>query len=472
MTNSKYPMNAILLVDDEEQFLQSASFALRSSGINHVNKCNDSRQVINLLKEEPYSAIILDLMMPHINGDELLPEISQDFPSIPVIMHTAVNEVKTAVECMKKGAFDYLTKPVDKARLVTCVKKAIEFSDIKNENAELKKCLLSDKLKRPDVFENIVTGNHIMYSIFQYIEAIAKTSLPVLITGDTGVGKEMISKAVHDASGRKGNFVSVNVAGLDDTLFCDTLFGHIKGAFTGAVQTRKGLIEKAAGGTLFLDEIGDLKMESQIKLLRLLEERTFYPVGSDIPVTTDARIVVATNADLDKLQKEGQFRKDLFYRLQNHHIEIPSLYSRKDDIPLLTDFFIEEAAKEIKKTKPTFPPELYTLLTTYHFPGNIRELKGMIFDAVSRHQSGILSMNVFKERIKKNKTEASVNKLDIPEDSGEKVFFSDPLPSIKEVEKKLVAEALKRANNNQTIAAQMLGLTRSALNKRLNRPQK
>jgi DNA-binding NtrC family response regulator len=468
----KYPISPVLLVDDEEQLLQSVSFALRSSGINHVNTCNDSRQVMNLLGKKTYGVIILDLMMPYINGDDLLPEILRDFPYISVIMHTAVNEVKMAVECMKKGAYDYLTKPVDKARLVTCVKKAIEFSDIKNENLELKKCLLSDKLEKPAVFEKIVTGNRVMYSIFQYIEAIAKTSLPVLITGDTGVGKEMIAKAVHDASGRQGEFVSINVAGLDDNLFCDTLFGHIKGAFTGAIGIRKGLIEKATGGTLFLDEIGDLKIESQIKLLRLLEERTFYPVGSDMLVTTDTRIVVATNVNFNKLQKEGKFRKDLFYRLQNHHIEIPSLYARKEDIPLLTEYFMEEAVKELEKSKITFPPELYTLLSTYHFPGNIRELKGMVFDAVSRHKSGILSMNVFKERIKRNRTEALTNRFDLPEDSKEKVFFSDPLPSIKEVEKKLVAVALKRANNNQTIAAQMLGLTRSALNKRLNRPKK
>jgi len=165
-------------------------------------------------------------------------------------------------------------------------------------------------------------------------------------------------------------------------------------------------------------------------------------------------------------------QRKILYRLQNHHIEIPSLYSRKDDIPLLTDFFIEEAVREIGKNKLTFPPELYTLLSNYLFPGNIRELKGMIFDAVSRHRSGILSMNVFKERINKNNTEATIDEIDIPEGSGDKVFFSDPLPSIKEVEKKLVAEAMKRANNNQTIAAQMLGLTRSALNKRLNRPKK
>jgi len=469
MSNSKYPVNPVLLVDDEPQFLTSGSFALRSSGISHVNSCSDSRQVMELLKENPYSVIILDLMMPHINGDELLPEISREFPHIPVIMHTAVNEVQTAVECMKKGAFDYLTKPVDKARLVSSVKKAIEFSDIKTENAKLKKSLLSDKLERPGLFEKIVTGNHLMHSIFQYIEAIAKTSLPVLITGDTGVGKEMVVKSVHDASDRVGEYVFVNVAGLDDYMFSDTLFGHVKGAFTGAVQARRGLIEKAYDGTLFLDEIGDLKMESQIKLLRLLEERTYYPVGSDTPLVSDARIVVATNADLNKMQKEGKFRKDLFYRLQNHHIEIPSLYSRKEDIALLTDFFIEKAAEETGKTKPAFPPELYTLLSTYHFPGNIRELKGMVFDAVSRHRSGILSMNVFKERIQKSRAESSADIIDVPDNSGEKVFFSDPLPTIKEVEKKLVETALERANNNQTIAAQMLGLTRSALNKRLNR---
>jgi len=472
MSNSKYPVNPVLLVDDEEQFLQSGSFALRTSGITNVQKCNDSREVMKLLREKSFSVIILDLMMPYLNGDDLLQEITQEFPSIPIIMHTAVNEVTKAVDCMKKGAFDYLTKPVDKARLVTCVKKAIEFSDIRSENVELKKSLLRDRLERPAIFENIVTGNHTMYAIFHYIEAIAKTFLPVLITGDTGVGKELIARAVHDASGRKGEFISVNVAGLDDSLFSDTLFGHIKGAFTGADKLRKGLIEKASGGTLFLDEIGDLKMESQIKLLRLLEERTYYQVGSDHLITSDARIVIATNVNLNRMQNEGSFRKDLFYRLQNHHIEIPTLHSRKDDIHLLTDFFFEEAAKEVKKTTPTFPPELYTLLSNYHFPGNIRELKGMIFDAVSRHKSGILSMNVFKERINRNTSQTGSDNLVDSEKSNDKVFFSDPLPSIKDVEKKLIAEALNRANNNQTIAAQMLGLTRSALNKRLNRPEK
>jgi DNA-binding NtrC family response regulator len=431
--NSKYPVNPVLLVDDEDQFLQSGSFSLRTSGISNVEKCNDSRKVLKLLREKTYSLIILDLKMPYLNGDELLPEIAQEFPGIPVIMYTAVNEVSKAVDCMKKGAFDYLTKPVDKARLVTCVKKAIQFSDIKTENIELKKNLLRDRLDKPAVFENIVTGNHAMYAIFHYIEAIAKTSLPVLITGNTGVGKEMIAKAVHDASGRNGEFVSINVAGLDDSLLSDTLFGHLKGAFTGADKMRKGLIEKAAGGTLFLDEIGDLKIESQIKLLRLLEERTYYQVGSDHLITSDARIVVATNVDINKMRSEGSFRKDLFYRLQNHHIEIPSLYNRKDDIPLLTNYFIEAAAKETDKSKPTFPPELYTLLANYHFPGNIRELKGMIFDAVSRHKSGILSMNVFKERI--NRNNSANDHLDISNESIDRVFFPIHCPALRKLKR-------------------------------------
>lgn len=472
MAISKYPNNAVLLVDDEEQLLKGASFALRTSGIDHVETCSDSRLVLQLLEDKSYSVILLDLMMPHLNGDELLPKISEKMPHIPVIMHTAVNEVTTAVDCMKNGAFDYLTKPVDKARLVTTVQKAIEYSEIRAENVNLKKSLLKNKLESPQVFQNIVTGNQAMYSIFQYIEAIAKTSLPVLITGHTGVGKEMIARSVHDSSLRSGEFVPINVAGLDDSLFSDTLFGHVKGAFTGAVQSRQGLIEKAAGGTLFLDEIGDLKLESQIKLLRLLEERTYYPVGSDTPATSDTRIVVATNADLGEMQKAGKFRSDLFFRLQNHHIEIPSLSSRKDDIPLLTDFFMEQAAEEIGKDKIPFPPELYTLLSTYHFPGNIRELRGMVFDAVSRHKSGILSMEVFREKIMKHQTENDPIGTEANGVNGEKVFFSDPLPSIKEVEEKLVSAAMVRANNNQTIAAQMLGLTRSALNKRLNKPSK
>lgn len=471
MEKVHYPLLPVLLVDDELQFLQSGSFSLRSSGINNVSQCQDSREVMSLLSEQSYSVILLDILMPNITGRELLPEIVKKYPRIPVIMLTALNEVDTAVECMKNGAFDYLVKPVDKNRLITSVKRAIEYSEMKNENSRLKEYLLTNKLEKPEAFEDIVTRNRAMYSIFQYIEAIAQTTLPVLITAETGAGKEMIAKSIHKASGRKGEFVPINVAGLDDNLFSDTLFGHEKGAFTSADSKRVGLIGKATGGAVFLDEIGDLATESQVKLLRLLEERTYYPIGSDTPIPTDARIVVATNANLDTLQAEGKFRSDLYYRLQNHHIHIPPLRDKRDDIQLLVDFFLEQSAAELNKSSITPPPELYTLLETYHFPGNVRELRGMVYDAVSRHKGGVLSMETFRERIRKNSEQAA----SIPngqESSRSTLYFPEQLPTIKETEQALVDEALKRAKNNQTIAAQMLGLTRSALNKRLSRSLK
>lgn len=467
MEKIQYPVTPILLVDDEEQFLQSGSFSLRSSGINNIMKCQDSREVMNLLSENSFSLIVLDILMPNLTGRELLPEIAGKYPELPVIMLTALNEVATAVECMKNGAFDYLVKPVDKNRLVTTVKRAIEYGEMKDENSRLKEHLLSDELDKPEVFEDIVTRNRAMHSIFQYIEAIAQTTLPVLVTADTGAGKEMIAKAIHKASGRKGEFVPVNIAGLDDNLFSDTLFGHEKGAFTGADSKRVGLIGKAAGGTIFLDEIGDLAVESQVKLLRLLEDRTYHPIGSDSSLPTDARVVVATNANLGNLQAEGKFRSDLFYRLQNHHIHIPPLCERKDDIQLLVDFFLEESAAELNKPSITPPPEIYTLLENYHFPGNVRELRGMVYDAVSRHKGGVLSMGTFRERTSKDSVpQAAAGEGNIPRTS---LYFPEQLPTIKEIEQALVDEALKRAKDNQTIAAQMLGLTRSALNKRLRR---
>lgn len=469
MNDIPYPIRPVLLVDDEIQFLQSASFALRSSGIKNIKICQDSRDALSSLSQEPCSVILLDILMPHVTGRELLLEIVRAHPDTPVIMVTALNEVETAVDCMKSGAFDYILKPVEKSRIIACVNRAISFNEVKAENARLKEYLLTDKLDRPSAFQDIVTRNQAMRSIFQYIEAIANTPLPVLVTGPTGAGKEMFAQAVHRSSNRKGEFVTVNVAGLDDNLFSDTLFGHEKGAYTGAVAARKGLIDQAAGGTLFLDEIGDLKMESQVKLLRLLEERTYYPIGSDKAVRTDARIVVATNKNLEAMQEAGGFRSDLFYRLWNHHIQIPPLSERKDDIPLLADYFIEQAASELKKEAPTPPPELYILLCTYRFPGNVRELRGMVFDAVSRHKSGILSMESFKERINKSRGVPGAVEAASNGSAGHRIIFSDPILTLKEMEEALVAEALNRARENQTIAAQMLGLTRSALNKRLNR---
>ncbi|NIT54367.1 MAG: sigma-54-dependent Fis family transcriptional regulator, partial [candidate division Zixibacteria bacterium] len=235
-----------------------------------------------------------DMYMPHIPGWEILPTIISDFPAVPVIILTAMNEVNMAVESMKRGAFDYIVKPVDDERLVGTVRKAIELNHIKSENRRLREYLLTDKLSHPEAFSHIITENSQMRSIFQYCEAIASSPQPVLVTGETGVGKELVAEALHKLSQRSGEFVPVNVAGVDDQLFSDTLFGHTKGAYTGADRDRKGMIEQANDGTLFLDEIGDLAMESQVKLLRLLQERKYYPIGSDVPRTCDCRVVVAT----------------------------------------------------------------------------------------------------------------------------------------------------------------------------------
>lgn len=475
MKQAKFPSLPVLLMDDEEQFLLSASCTLSSAGINNIVECQDSRDVMQLLSKQSFGVIALDMSMPYISGSELLPMIIQDYPDIPVIIITAIDEVETAVECMKTGAFDYLLKPVDDGRIVTCIKRAIEIREVRNENTLLKEYLLSGKLEHPEVFSTIITKNNAMRSIFQYIEAIAETSLPVLITGETGTGKELIARSIHDVSARTGEFVPVNVAGVDDNLFSDTLFGHKRGAFTGADRDRKGLIEQASGGTLFLDEIGDLNIESQVKLLRLLQEGKYYPVGSDIAKLTDARFIVATNQDIGSMQETGRFRKDLYYRLQTHHIHILPLRDRRDDIPLLAEHFLKKAARTLGKKRPTPPRELFTLLGTYYFPGNIRELEGMIFDAVSRHKSGTLSMENFKEKITLKSPDhqtIQVSESEFIQTEDERIVFTHQLPTLKEIEQMLIAEAMKRSNGNQTIAAQLLGLTRKALNNRLSRSRK
>jgi DNA-binding NtrC family response regulator len=368
---------------------------------------------------------------------------------------------------MKAGALDYIVKPVDQTRFITTIKRALEFWELRRENVLLTENFLDKTLKHPETFSEIITNNEKMCSIFKYVESIAVNSQPVLITGETGVGKELIAQAIHRLSGRKGDLVAVNVAGLDDTTFSDTLFGHKRGAFTGADRMRAGLIEQAATGTLFLDEIGDLPLTSQVKLLRLLQEREYYPLGADVPKSTNARILVATNRDLLALQESGTFRTDLYYRLMLHHIHVPPLRERRDDIPLLVEFFLQQSADELGKPKPTPPPELFTLLSVYDFPGNIRELQAMIFDAVSRHESGKLSLSSFKEIIQHH---PSLEPTEPPATTStiEALYVSlERLPTLKEAEEFLIQEALNRSEGNQTLAAMLLGITRQTLHNRL-----
>lgn len=465
MLKTRYPSLPVLLVDDENAWLNTFSLTLHVAGINNVETCPDSRKVLDLLKTQAFSVLVLDLTMPHIAGDELLPQVVQDFPEVPVIIITGLDQVETAVSCMKLGAYDFFTKVDEESRLITGVKRAIDLGFLRRENSSLKEHFLKDQLNHPEMFSHIVTHNKSMRTVFQYIEAIATTGEPVLITGETGSGKELFAKAVHMLSERKGKFVAVNIAGLDGTMLADTLFGHKKGAFSGADQTRKGLLATADGGSIFLDEIGDLSPASQIKLLRLIQEREYYALGSDVSRSTNARMIFATHRDLDSLQESGEFRQDLFFRLRTHHIHIPPLRDRLDDIPLLIEHFLEEAAERLGKTKPAYPNELAILLGTYNYPGNVRELQSMVFDALSKHKSRSLSMDVFKEYIESRCGKSEI----VKEELGSDTVFSvlDTLPTLKESGKLLVREALHRSQNNQAIAAAMLGITRQALNWRL-----
>ena len=469
MNQTYFPTHPILLVDDEETFLLGASLTLSGEGIDHIVQCQDSREVISILSKGEFSVVLLDMLMPGLTGQDLLPQILSKFPELLVIVVTALNTVETAVECMRNGAFDYVVKPVDSTRLAATVRRGVEISELRHQNRQLKDRLLSNTLEHPEAFCDIVTQDRTMYAIFQYVETIARTALPVLITGETGVGKEMIASAIHKLSGRERAFVPINVAGLDDHLFSDTLFGHQKGAFTGAESSRKGLIEQASDGTLFLDEIGDLRMETQVKLLRLLQEGKYYSLGEDVPKSSNARMIVATNREIQFLRDSESFRKDLYFRLQSHHIHLPPLRDRAGDIPLLVSHFLESAAETLGKETPTPHPGLLTLLETHQFPGNIREIQGMVMDAVSQHKGGDLSIESFRDKIG--------HESPVSHEAGEtaEVEFMQGLsalrrlPPLKAGERLLIAEALKRANGNQAVAAGLLGMTRQAMHNRLNR---
>ncbi len=472
MDQSWYPSHPVLLVDDEAHALASFDIALRSNGINNTIRCQESRKVMAILEEQEIETILLDLMMPHVPGQQILAEVMRNHPHIPVIIVSGVNEIETAVQCMQNGAFDYVLKPAEADRLLPSIRRALEVRHLRRENSRLSQRFFSDTLTNPQVFDaiGIITRNGRMKTVFKYCEAIAEGMQPVLITGETGSGKEQIARALHALSGRQGEFVAVNVAGLDDHVFSDTLFGHAKGAFTGADRLRAGLIEKAAGGTLFLDEIGDLSESSQVKLLRFLEEREYYPLGSDVAKKSNTRVLVATHQNLEAAIEAGHFRKDLYFRLHTHHVTIPPLRERKDDIPLLLDHFLAEAAKEFNKKKPTYHPELITLLKEYHYPGNIREFKAMVFDALSSHTSRMLSGNAFKFAIERGKKTADAQAAPAENHAaGPWLAQLEPLPTIKEMTRTLINEALRRSKDNQRVAALMLGITPQALNQRLKR---
>ena len=467
MNQRLFPVNPVVLVDDEESALKSFDLALRSEGINHTVKISNARDVMPFVSQNPVTVLLLDISMPEISGDELLSKLTEEYPHIPVIIITGRREVELAVECMKNNAFDYMVKPIENSRLVSGVKRAVELKRLYDENELLKQKAEWNDLAHPEAFSEFISGNKTMKNLFLYAESIAKSPHPLLITGETGVGKELMAKAVHYVADLPGDFVSVNVAGIDDNTFSDTLFGHVKGAFTGADNKREGLIEKASDGTLFLDEIGDLKPESQIKLLRLLQEHEYFMLGSDVPKIMNTRIIAATNLNVKQQKESGFFRKDLYYRLTTHHIHLPPLRERLDDLPLLVDYFTELAAESCGKQKPSLPKELVTLLSTYDFPGNIRELKSLLYDAVRAAQSKTMPLETFTQHIYDSGFEQQMQPPDSPGSTESPFENFNRLPTMSEAQLLLIKEALQRTGNNKSMAAQMLDISRQRLARHL-----
>ena len=467
MTDFGVTQIGILLVDDEAAWLRSVSLTLARAGLDQVRTCTDSREVLSRLADGSIGLVLLDLTMPHLAGEELLAAIGERHPDIVTIVVSGMNQLETAVNCMRLGAFDYFVKSVEEDRLVAGVLRALRMLALERENRAIAGRVMAGELRHPEVFREIVTVDRALHAIFAYLEAVAPSPQPLLITGESGTGKELIARAAHRLSGCSGPLVAVNVAGLDDTVFADTLFGHVRGAYTGADQARPGMIEQAVDGTLFLDEIGDLSISSQVKLLRLLQEGEYFPLGSDRPKRIKARVVVATHCDLAAKEAAGAFRRDLYYRLKIHQIHIPALRERPGDIPLLLDYFLKEAADSLGKRKPTPPKELAQTLATYGFPGNIRELRGMVYNAVSLHKERILSMESFQKTIGAAKApEAASFASSNPFTSFER------LPTFVEAAELLVEEAIRRANGVQAIAARLLGISPPALNKRLKLARK
>lgn len=467
----------ILLVDDDHALLDACALTLMSAGWHSVVKAGTGREALERLAADKFAVAVVDMMLPDITGRELQHKMREEWPDTSVVMFSGRNDIATVVDCMKAGAVTYLVKPLDPDKFINEIRLIFRHRELVSENFSLKEKLLSGKLDCPEAFGGMPTQNAVLFGTQRYVEAVAASAQPVLIVGETGTGKELIARAIHQLCGRKGEMVSVNVAELDDTLFSDTLFGHKKGAFTGADAERPGLIGRAENGTLFLDEIGDLSAVSQAKLLRLLQEGEFYRLGDNTPSRTNARVVVATHCNLEEMVKEKKFRADLYYRLRTHRIEVPPLRQRVEDIPLLLEQFMEEAAAALNKKKPSFPRELPLILSAHPFPGNVRELRAMVFDAVSSHTGNkMLSTKVFVKAtgIKGSggqpPSDASMDALQFGAGA---LSFNTPsaFPTLKEAREMLIKEALKRSNNNQSVAARLLGTTRSALNKSINKPR-
>jgi len=449
-------MNTILIVDDEPNYLIVLSELLREEG-HGIFTAGNGEEALKILSETDIDLVITDMRMPGLDGLGLLKAAKALNPDLPVIMVTAFGEVEMAVAAMKAGAFNYLTKPFNNDELVLNTAKALEHYAVLRENIRLR-----EEMRSRTSFASMVGKNQKMQAIFSLIEKVAPTSTSVLITGESGTGKELVARAIHCHSPReKSPFISLNCAGLPENLLESELFGHEKGAFTGAIALRKGRFELADTGSLFLDEVGEMAMPLQAKLLRVLQERCFERVGGSQTLRVDVRIIAATNRDLKDEVDKGHFREDLYYRLNVLHIHLPPLRERTDDIPLLVAHFVSKYAKQLDKPKLEIAPETVRFLMTLPWEGNIRELENTIERAaILCARNLILPEDVQPEAQPGKKPLQWLNGFDMER----AIPANTPLPDVLDgIEKKMVLSALNKANYVQTRAADALGITKSLL---------
>lgn len=438
----------ILLVDDEEIALSSVKRILRWRGIRNVETCSTGREAVRRIKEGNFDVVLLDILMPEVDGFQVLEATKPYCPHTEFVMLTAVQDIPATVKAMRTGAYDYLVKPVDNELLFLSIERAYEHrSLLLGLNASLSE---QDDGAYP-AFSEIITRSPRMRSLISYAQVMARSGNPVLITGESGTGKEIMARAIHKAGPYPdGPFVAVNVSAVPATMFESHFFGHVKGAFTGADAPHKGFFEQADGGTLFLDEIGELPLALQSKFLRVLEEKSFVPLGGSRTVHVDVRFLSATNADLSCACQDGKFRIDLLYRIKSAHINLPPLRERREDIPVLAAHFLKLSARRHKRNVGSFSPEAMELLTRADYPGNVRELAQTVENAVLIAESSIILPHHLG--------------MSSPPPSS---LFSRRLCTLRENYEAHIAYVLSSTRGDRKQAAQILGITLRQLQRAL-----
>jgi DNA-binding NtrC family response regulator len=442
----------IMVIDDEESMCKFMQIMLQKEGYDVITS-QSSYQALNLLKQKNYDLVIADLMMPELNGLELLSRVKSLDPDANFIVMTAYASVDTAIEALKKGAYDYLTKPFKVDEIRIAVKKALEQKRITRENISLKK-----QLKREFGFDNFIGTSPQVLEMKKMAQRVAQSDSTVLIQGESGTGKELVAKAIHYCSARTDKpFVSINCAAIPETLLESELFGHLKGAFTGAIREKEGLLKTADGGTFFLDEIATTSQAIQVKLLRVLEEKEMIPVGGTKPVEIDVRLITATNADLEQEIKMGRFRPDLFYRLNVFLVTIPPLRERKDDIKLLVYHFIKKYCERLKGKEKKISEEAMRKLVSYPWPGNVRELENAMERAVLLARGNEITQNELPEKILENELPRLVEQPKLEN------------PTLEEIEKAYICWVLNNTGWHKSKASQILGIDSSTLYRKIEK---